>query len=868
MSDSTEDLKNIDSYGVWVKRPPQDAEGITEDAATEPTINAEEVPIEEPVIPEDLSFDTLTDNDSTLSDEEVSNIKSDISEPETKSDSADDFFKDELPDFSNIGTTEPAKTETEDSSESEISLDDFIGAEGFDDPNKAFEPKTETAEKTEEKPAEPAAQEESVDASSFEDGELSLDDFMDGGFSDSGSSAPAGNSGSDEISLDDFFDDDTSSTKEDDVSNDEPLDIDLSFTENPDDKVPTEETDISADDEDSNAFAEDDMFDNISAEQAENNTKPSENSAGQDLDTTTEKVSLDDFGIDENSDDATAVAAGASVNSQADSEEVDLSDFGIDSEAGETPVKQDVHASKKKVVDYDIAITDDDSVQEAPKAEEVVTSEPKETPEEDKNSVKVDSSMLDMIMQELSGLKNQINSLRDEFQTIKESKNEIQPEQKVEKPAEETQEIPEAAIPAEKSEQENTGFFDGNDNDETIALSGDELSNIMNTADITESTEETPEQDSGEIPEEISETSVPETAEISEPAEEISDEPQVETEKPADFVKNEEISIPEETSGNIETIEPTEELSEPETIPEETENSEQPAAETEKPAENAENFNDESPFGTIDETNSLEEEPDSGLSMNSDEEKLEEPNLDEINMKNMEEEISIPKVDDLADDVDTPLDDILVESSNSDLINSVDEKEVPAPEMPETTEETESVEPAEEIAEPEEIPSAETEISEESENSTEENLSEEENKIYEDFIAEDPKVSESISAENIDYLNEDKSDSDDVEKTEEIEEAEAIPEAEPEIAPESEEPELAETIEPEETDSTEEIPSTTEADTNNKQLPDDLKNDVKSVLLYMDQLLENLPEDKIMEFAKSEQFTTYKKLFSELGLAK
>ena len=35
----------------------------------------------------------------------------------------------------------------------------------------------------------------------------------------------------------------------------------------------------------------------------------------------------------------------------------------------------------------------------------------------------------------------------------------------------------------------------------------------------------------------------------------------------------------------------------------------------------------------------------------------------------------------------------------------------------------------------------------------------------------------------------------------------------------------------------------------------------------MDQLLENLPEDKIMEFAKSEQFTTYKKLFNELGLS-
>ena len=46
-----------------------------------------------------------------------------------------------------------------------------------------------------------------------------------------------------------------------------------------------------------------------------------------------------------------------------------------------------------------------------------------------------------------------------------------------------------------------------------------------------------------------------------------------------------------------------------------------------------------------------------------------------------------------------------------------------------------------------------------------------------------------------------------------------------------------------------------------------LKQDIKSVLLYMDQLLENLPEDKIIEFAKSEEFTTYKKLFNELGLS-
>ena len=45
-----------------------------------------------------------------------------------------------------------------------------------------------------------------------------------------------------------------------------------------------------------------------------------------------------------------------------------------------------------------------------------------------------------------------------------------------------------------------------------------------------------------------------------------------------------------------------------------------------------------------------------------------------------------------------------------------------------------------------------------------------------------------------------------------------------------------------------------------------MQEDIKSVLVYMDQLLENLPEDKIEEFAKSENFVIYKKLFTELGL--
>jgi len=51
-----------------------------------------------------------------------------------------------------------------------------------------------------------------------------------------------------------------------------------------------------------------------------------------------------------------------------------------------------------------------------------------------------------------------------------------------------------------------------------------------------------------------------------------------------------------------------------------------------------------------------------------------------------------------------------------------------------------------------------------------------------------------------------------------------------------------------------------------ESIPDGLRSEIKSVLSYMDQLLESLPEDKIQEFANSDHFEVYKRLFDELGL--
>ena len=94
-----------------------------------------------------------------------------------------------------------------------------------------------------------------------------------------------------------------------------------------------------------------------------------------------------------------------------------------------------------------------------------------------------------------------------------------------------------------------------------------------------------------------------------------------------------------------------------------------------------------------------------------------------------------------------------------------------------------------------------------------------------DYLSQDPTIDEALSDSNIDYLNSD--------------------------------PAISETNEMQ--------PTETEED--KESIPSDLKAEIKSVLSYMDQLLENLPEEKIAEFAQSEQFETYKKLFKELGLA-
>ena len=181
--------------------------------------------------------------------------------------------------------------------------------------------------------------------------------------------------------------------------------------------------------------------------------------------------------------------------------------------------------------------------------------------EDFQNEEKIDNSaILNKIAEELASLKSEINGLKDEFEELKkngvasEKTAEIQDIEETEIPAEEqpAEEMPEPEELA-ATEKEDTGFFNDTDEDDTIALSGDELSNILNSAEFTSHDAETIDTET--------------TEEANEPAEEIeepveSEEAEIPTEEQPD---EEEITVPAATEDfNEPEISEPEEIAEPE----------------------------------------------------------------------------------------------------------------------------------------------------------------------------------------------------------------------------------------------------------------------------------------------------------------
>mgnify|MGYP007101843227 FL=1 len=1005
MSDSTDNTQNLDSYGVWVKTPPQDADKTTESDLTVDAampdfsdLDLSATATEEPSVSDDFNFDSISTEESSISAQEASGLEQEATDS-AEAVSMEDFTAD-LPDF--------GSEEAKDVTNGDSAIEDDSGMPAFEE--VSFDDMVSDSDGSEGE-------------GSSGDEEISLDDFMDGDFSDPNPSATteavsADSFGDGEISLDDFLDDDSSSKqKEDDITDDQALDIDLSFTENADEEVPlvenNEEEDFAdgADSETQETSEFDDMFDSIDAGEFSATDEGGASSDGS------AEVSLDEFTSDGES----------ASSSSGDSEEIDLADFGIDSEAEETAVHQDVQEAKKnQIVDYNLAISEDDtgtaapSVTDVPESSEGGAEQNAAAVSIPANATVVDNSILDRIMQELSGLKNEINTLKTDFETLKQQEPASAVPQETPFTAENEPETPvaapEAEIPEADSEpsipedfsslteemtaeatdenvsaeagatpepQENTGFFSDDDEDETIALSGNELDNIMNTADFTEvdaedsaenSEEEAPAEEEAstaesaeepgaelELPIEIPESEETggffsasededdtialsgneldnimntadfteavdaedeQTDETGEKPEAVADDtvPAGEPEAAAEAEIEEEaasapefsveaddgISLDEALDGtseeeNVQNTE--EELSEPEAdeanaAPTAEEDlSEEPsateeddsAAQSQIPAD----FTDDEALGAIEEDIEIPSDIDSGLSLDVSDETLEEPVFENAE-EEPESEISIPKVEDFSEtEAETKQEDsILVESSSDDFMESVCEAE--------STESVSEGEPEASKIPEEPIPSIPTS---ESADIPVEDI--DADAVIDDILAPEPEIGEAISEENLDYLKEDKN-IDSAEITMESAEEDPFPSIEAVQEPENESAEsesdalptdseelLAEPQEVTAAEDAEELPSE-EAETStalsdeeleidesrpeaepiekmqavsDAEISDSLKNDVKSVLLYMDQLLENLPEDKIVEFAKSEQFTTYKRLFNELGLS-
>ncbi len=484
------------------------------------------------------------------------------------------------------------------------------------------------------------------------------------------------------------------------------------------------------------------------------------------------------------------------------------------------------------------------------------------------------NDVLNKIMNELSALRSEINTLRTDIDALKAEKS-VEPEQFI--PQEVSEDIPVEEDPviepvAEESAGTSGGFFADDGEDDTIALSGDELNNILNSADFTEETAEAPVfegQPAESVTEESDLDAETEEAEI-EPMAQIEEDmsiemPEVEEpiiEEPAfdgnDFglddpeaeVPSElpdEIDIPQMDSTFEETVEePVAEedspvMEETEEIPEEEPVAEEPVADDSVSDEPQ--IEDNSAFADImaDIQDSSEEEAsDVAISEDelaralqsapvSEEEPAEEPVFEESAVEEPAAEIEEPVIE------DPVIEEPVFEEVSEEIEDDIDETP--------------------------------TDTMFESEDWNEPKISEEE--ILGDAAFEDNGVSldddfEVPAGDTDDFASE-------VPAEEEIPVEEPVAEEissfeEPEVQ-ETEEEIPAEVTEEHVSEIAEEPAIAPVAAEESSVVPDELKQDVKSVLLYMDQLLENLPEEKIAEFARSEHFEVYRKLFTELGLA-
>lgn len=506
---------------------------------------------------------------------------------------------------------------------------------------------------------------------------------------------------------------------------------------------------------------------------------------------------------------------------------------------------------------------------------DLVVNEPYD--EEQENSMdEMSKALLDKIVNEISSLRDEFTSLKNEFNVLKSTEKHV-----VDESSEEILDTSEENIiddiVIEEIPESNGGFFTDESDDETIALSGDELNNILNNADFTEEFVDAPavqeenkedsiddifenieDDDSLEINENVlseEETSEDETLE-----EEITDSVELGDidefndifDNIEEVAENTETETSDESLGIISDASFDFNVEEDNQIAVEEDNQvELDISEINRIDEIMEDpipSNEDEIFEIEDLTITVEED-DTPMSSFSTSDEYEEDNLDSENEDSFEnndliepdfEDLDLSNISDEGNsEKDIPEDnqnDIFVESSESTLIEDNSENDDAVFDFEEET--NEDIDTTLNI----------DSIFDEDTSFPEENVSDEANSdINEEISLDDDNETSNISLDL---------DSSDIESFDNDIALELPDDDEDNL-------EFDDTIDSE--IDINDVPenSNYEVDSMNENL----RQDVKNVLSYMDQLLENLPEEKIAEFAKSEYFDVYKKLFKDLGLS-
>ncbi len=886
----------LDEYGVWVKSEPQDLSSVNKESTDIPDpsiMNISDLPNidENPEIslsddgidlPDISNEDFLDDLNIDLDlDSDAGDIDIPLTEDSVAADASDEDVQ--FPDGAETDDMELSLPEID---ETEISADDDFGLDiDFDDSEIELEP---------DAAANPV----------LDDAEISIE------ISD-GIDLPetADDEDFSEVSLDDFLAD--SPKEEDDV-------ILSELSEEP--FAGEELEDITFDDTDNNPEELKDIPDINSIISLDGDDSP-----GKD-----EPITIDD--IDEanrssiNFDDVAAFSDDLQQND--DSPKSDDADMFLDED--ETITIDDIDEANRSSINFDVSDIADNSSQQ-------------HTAEQVKEEISAD--LLLKIANELSSIREELSSLKNELSSMK---------------TETSKETAESEIPPESP----AGFFDKEDDDK-ISLTGDELDNILNTADFTEEagedannaveteddgfaeTESPPEafneQTSEESIEEPDLSGGDEDAAVSEEDETVSDEDNTELdiselsldldELPSDHKEPiiedlviEESDILDEDEDEDAAVSEEDKSIDPEPEPEsfsdddgvisaeidfsffdkvpapaetddeinggiiedagiieDTLEGENPEESEEKPEEESAEIAEEelSTDSSLDELDLTVEEDEPEI-IEIDEIEIDEPSPEDISFDDDDDfnDIEIDEAPSVSfDEHEIPLDEAIAEKDTEELKQLREEGARPVTPAPEDTsyleeDDAENIDLSDAvIEEPDFSGIVENPVTEPSL----EDISIELDLEEEPLLTEETEVLEMEDEDELELsipeLDDADTDSSDMgsEIPEEENFAQVIPEG---FVVESEDSDLS-LIDPE-IDFEEMAPasqmdevhtvSSNEADSGNIDIPQNLKQELKTVLSYMDKLLESLPEDKIEEFARSEYFDTYKKLFEELGL--